>query len=240
MKRTIFLLYGVLTYIYFLAVFLYAIGFIGNIMVPVSIDSEPKASFTFSLLVNLGLLGIFAVQHSVMARPAFKRWWTGFIPEPLERSTYVLFTNLALTVIFVFWHPLGGVVWDVSGPAGSGILYGLYAIGWLLVLVSTLQINHFDLFGLRQVWLYYQRKEYTHLPFGQPWLYRHVRHPLYVGWFIVFWATPVMTVTHLLFAVVTSIYILVAVRFEERDLQTYHPEYSDYRNRVPMFIPRLW
>lgn len=238
-KRFSIFTYGVLCYAIFFATFLYAIGFIGGFGVPVTIDGEPGVPLGQALLIDTLLLGAFAVQHSVMARPAFKRWWTRYVPKPAERSTYVLFSSLLLIALFAYWQPIGGVIWSVQNPIAQGVLYGIFALGWLTVLVATFLINHFDLFGLRQVWLYLVGKPYTHLTFGTPWLYRHVRHPLYVGWFLAFWATPHMTAAHLLFAVATTAYILIAIRFEERDLQQFHPEYADYRRRVPMLIPRL-
>lgn len=239
MKKIVFFIYGVISYIIFFITFLYAIGFIGNIFVPVTIDSAPKGPLTTSLLINFALLAIFAVQHSVMARPAFKQWWTTIIPTVIERSTYVLFSSLALIALFVFWQPLGGIVWSVSSPVGQNIIYAMFAFGWLLVLVATFLINHFDLFGLRQVWLYLQGKEYTPLQFKTPWLYKLVRHPLYVGWFFAFWATPVMTIAHLFFSIVTTLYILIAIQFEEHDLVAALPEYANYRKQVPMLIPGL-
>ncbi|HMN44039.1 MAG TPA: isoprenylcysteine carboxylmethyltransferase family protein [Povalibacter sp.] len=239
MKRLLIFLYGIASYAVFLATFLYAIGFIGNLWVPKSMDSVRDAPLANALLVDLGLLTLFALQHSVMARPAFKRWWTRLIPHAAERSTYVLFSSLALIALFSFWQPLGGVVWEVASPLARGALHAAYAFGWGLVLVATFLINHFDLFGLRQVWLQLLGKPYTPLKFATPAPYRIVRHPLYVGWLIVFWATPVMTVTHLFFALVTTAYILVAIQFEERDLVAAHPEYENYRRRVPMLIPRL-
>lgn len=229
--------YGLVCYAVFFATFLYAIGFVGNLWVPKSMDGPPAAPLAQALLIDLALLALFAIQHSVMARPAFKRRWTRLVPPPAERSTYVLFSSLALLALFALWQPLGGVVWDVAAPAGRAVLYGLFALGWLLVLVSTFLINHFDLFGLRQVWLHLLGKPYRPLPFKTPGLYRYVRHPLYLGWLLAFWATPTMTVTHLLFAVATSTYILIAIRFEERDLSTVHAEYSEYRKRVPMLVP---
>jgi protein-S-isoprenylcysteine O-methyltransferase Ste14 len=237
MKRLSILIYGVVSYAVFFATFLYAIGFVGDLWVPTSIDSAPEASFTTALLINLGLLGLFAIQHSVMARPAFKRWWTRIVPPAAERSTYVLLSSVALIVLFAYWEPMGGTIWNVESPAGRAVLYGLFAFGWGLVLVSTFLINHFDLFGLRQVWLEFQGKAYRPLPFKTPMLYRLVRHPLYVGWFFAFWATPTMTVAHLVFALATSAYILVAIQLEERDLIDAHPEYEDYRRRVPMLVP---
>jgi methanethiol S-methyltransferase len=237
MSRVIAFVYGVVSYAIFFVTFLYAAGFVGNFVVPKTLDGDPTGPFGTSLLIDLGLLGLFAVQHSVMARPAFKRVWTRIVPEPVERSTYVLASSLALILLFWLWQPLGGVVWDVQNPVGRAILWGGFAFGWLLVLVTTFLINHFDLFGLRQVWLHLRGQPYRPLTFGTPGPYRLVRHPLYVGWFFAFWATPTMTVTHLVFAVMTTAYILVAIQFEERDLVDAHPEYASYRARVPMLIP---
>jgi len=237
MKRLTIFIYGVLCYAVFFATFLYAVGFIGNFWVPKSIDSAREVPLPTALLTDLALLGLFAVQHSVMARPAFKRWWTGFVPQAAERSTYTLFSSIALIALFVFWQPLGGVLWNVTSPAGQAALYCAFAFGWSLVLVSTFLINHFDLFGLRQVWLQLRGKPYRPLPFKMPLLYRYVRHPLYVGWFFAFWSTPTMTVTHLVFAIATSAYILIAIQLEERDLVDAHPEYESYRRRVPMLVP---
>ena len=237
MGRIAAFVYGVVAYAIFFATFLYAAGFVGNLVVPKSLDAQPVGTLGASLLINLGLLSLFAMQHSVMARPAFKRMWTRIVPEPVERSTYVLASSVALILLFWQWRPLGGVVWDAQDPVGRALLYAGFAFGWLLVLVTTFLINHFDLFGLRQVWLHLRKRPYRPLPFTTPGPYRLVRHPLYVGWFFAFWSTPTMTVTHLLFAVVTTAYILVAIRFEERDLVAAHPEYATYRSRVPMLIP---
>ena len=239
MKRLPLFLYGVACYAVFFAVFLYAIGFIGDLWVAKSMDSPRDVSLTTALLVDLGLLGLFAVQHSVMARPAFKRWWTRFVPASAERSTYVLFSSAALILLFWFWQPMGGSIWSITSPAGETTMYVVYAAGWALLLYSTFLIDHFDLFGLRQVWLHLRGKPYTATSFRTPWLYRQVRHPLYVGWLMIFWATPIMTATHLLFAVMTTAYILVAIQLEERDLVDAHPEYRDYRRQVPMLIPSL-
>jgi len=236
-KRLTIFLYGVVSYAIFFCTYLYAIGFIGNFAVPRTLDSAPVASFWPSLLVNLGLLIAFALQHSVMARPAFKRWLTRFVPPSAERSTYVLASSLALIAVFVFWHPLGGHVWTVTDTTIRGMLWGAFTFGWVLVLVSTFLINHFDLFGLRQVWLQLLGKPYTNLPFGTPLLYRYVRHPLYLGWLFAFWCTPTMTVSHLVFALACTGYILVAIQLEERDLVDAHPEYRDYREQVPMIVP---
>jgi methanethiol S-methyltransferase len=237
-QRPIVFLYGVLCYVIFFVTFLYAIGFVGNLYVPRSMDGVVTGSLTASLIVDLALLSAFAIQHSVMARRGFKRWLTRVIPEPAERSTYVLASSLALIALFAYWRPLGGTVWSVHQPVAVMVLYGLCAFGWLLVLVSTFLINHFDLFGLRQVWLYLIGAPYRPLTFRTPGPYRLVRHPLYVGWFFAFWSTPTMTVTHLVFALATAGYILVAIQFEERDLVAQlGSDYRDYRKRVPMLIP---
>ncbi|MBX2993135.1 MAG: isoprenylcysteine carboxylmethyltransferase family protein [Bacteroidetes bacterium] len=237
-KRIAVFLYGVITYAVFFGTFLYAIGFIGNFYVPKTIDGEPEIPFGQALLINAALLGLFAIQHSVMARPAFKRWWTKLVPQPAERSTYVLFSSVALILLFSYWQPMGGVVWNVEDQVGQLVLYSLFGLGWALVLYSTFLINHFDLFGLRQVWLYLRGKEYTRLQFRTPSLYKFVRHPLYVGWFLTFWATPTMTVTHLLFALATTGYILVAIQLEEKDLVDEHgAKYENYRRNVPMLVP---
>ena len=237
MKRVSGLLYGFISYIIFFATFLYAIGFIGNFLVPKSIDSIPNVPFAQALLINLGLLGFFAIQHSLMARPFFKRWITRFVPEAFERSTYVLASSLALIGLFWFWEPMGGLVWNIESPLGATLTYTGFAFGWLLVLLSTFLINHFDLFGLRQVWLNLRKIPYSPLHFETPFVYRLIRHPLYLGWFFAFWCTPTMTIAHLVFAVATTAYILIAIQLEESDLIRAHPEYRAYRERVPMIIP---
>jgi protein-S-isoprenylcysteine O-methyltransferase Ste14 len=239
MKRLSIFAYGLACYAVFFATFLYAIGFIGNLIVPKSIDSVPQAPLGTALFINLLLLGVFAVQHSLMARPYFKRRWTQIIPAAAERSTYVLFSSLALILLFALWEPMGGVIWSAETTTGQWAANSAYAFGWLLVLFSTCAINHFDLFGLRQTWAYARGREAEPLKFKQPWIYRVVRHPLYVGWFFVMWATPTMTVAHLVFALGTSIYMLIAIQFEEHDLQNAHPEYREYKKRVPMLIPML-
>jgi len=237
MKRVSIFAYGLVCYAVFFSTFLYAMGFVGNVFVPKAMDSVPQAPFGQALVINLCLLGIFALQHSVMARPAFKRWWTEIIPAAAERSTYVLFSSLALILLFALWEPMGGVVWQVSNQAGRIALFAAAGFGWLLVLVSTFLINHFDLFGLRQVWLELRGKPYAPLRFGTPGLYKLVRHPLYLGWLFAFWATPTMTAAHLVFAVATTAYIFLAIVFEERDLMAAHPEYRRYRELVPMIFP---
>jgi protein-S-isoprenylcysteine O-methyltransferase Ste14 len=194
-----------------------------------------------ALLIDALMLGVFAVQHSVMARPWFKEWWTRLVPKIAERSTYVLISCVLMFVLFWQWQPIGGTVWNVQNSIGRGLLFGLYVVGWIVLLTATFLINHFDLFGIRQVSLYLLGKEVKPLKFATPALYKHVRHPLYVGWFLLFWSTPTMTAAHLLFAVLTSAYILVAIQFEERDLITIHGErYVQYRRNVPMLIPRLF
>jgi len=236
--RLLALLYGVVCYCIFFGTFLYAIGFVGNIFVPKSLDSGPETGLLQAALINLGLLTIFALQHSIMARPGFKKTWSAIVAEPIERSTYVLFSSAALILLFAYWQPMGGIVWEVTNPTGRAVLYGMFGFGWLLVLFATFLINHFDLFGLRQVWLYFRNAEYTPLPFGTPGPYKLIRHPLYLGWLFAFWSTPTMTVAHLLFAIVTTAYILVAIQFEERDLKKFLGQaYVDYCKTVPMIIP---
>jgi protein-S-isoprenylcysteine O-methyltransferase Ste14 len=238
LKRILFFVYGSLSYLIFLATFLYAIGFIGNFGVPTTLDGPASGPLGVSLAIDVGLLTLFAVQHSVMARKWFKDWWTRIVPRPIERSTYVLFSSLALILLFTLWRPLGGVLWSVEDPAGRLLLRALFAFGWGLVLISTFLINHFDLFGLRQVWMYLMGRPYNTLVFATPGPYRLVRHPLYVGWLFAFWMTPVMTAAHLLFALATTAYILLAIQFEERDLIREHGDaYESYRRSVPMLVP---
>jgi len=237
-KRISFFFYGSVSYLIFLGTFLYAIGFIGNFGVPTALDGVRSKPLGIALAIDVGLLTLFAVQHSLMARPWFKDWWTRIVPRPVERSTYVLFSSVALILMFWLWQPLGGVVWSVDDPVGRLVLRGLFAFGWGLVLLSTFLINHFDLFGLRQVYLQLRGRPYTALHFGTPGPYRLVRHPLYVGWLFAFWATPEMTFAHLLFSIATTAYILLAIQFEERDLVREHGEsYESYRRSVPMLIP---
>lgn len=239
MKRGLIFVYGVVTYLFFFATFVYAIGFIGNIGVPKSMDSAPTEPLMASLLIDLGLLTLFAVQHSGMARPAFKRWLTRYIPVEAERSTYVLLSTACLALLFWLWAPLGGVVWNVTSPLGQYALYGMYFASWALLLYATFLINHFDLFGLRQAYYALLGKEMPALKFVTPALYRIIRHPIYLGWLGIFWFTPTMSETHLVFAVITSLYIFVGIRFEERDLENAHPEYAQYKRKVPALIPSL-
>ena len=230
--------YGVICYVIFLGSFLYAIGFVGDLVVPKTIDSGAIAPFPEALAVDIVLLGIFAVQHSVMARPGFKAVWTRIVPRSVERSTYVLVSSLLLALICWKWQAIPAVVWQVSSPAVNALLLALFALGWLILLLSTFMINHFDLFGLRQVYLRLLGSEYTPLNFKQWGFYKFVRHPIMLGFVIAFWATPHMSLGHLIFSIATTGYILVGIFFEERDLMKYHStEYGAYRARVPMLFP---
>lgn len=237
LKRVAFLVYGVACYVIFLGTFLYAVGFIGGFGVAQKLDGVPSRPLGVALAIDAALLGLFAVQHSLMARPWFKKRWTRLVPWPVERSTYVLFSSLALLALIRGWQPLGGTVWSVEDGTARLALWSLFAFGWGLVLVCTFLIHHFDLFGLRQVWLFAVGRPYAGLRFVTPGPYRLVRHPLYVGWFFAFWMTPTMTLSHLFFAVATTLYILVAIQLEERDLVREHSAYADYRRRVPMLWP---
>lgn len=238
MARLLSFLYGLATYALFLGVFLYAIGFVGNLVVPKSIDSGEAAPLTEAVAVNALLLAIFAVQHSVMARPGFKRRWTRIVPASIERSTYVLFASLALALLFWQWRPIAGTVWSVESAAGQLTLNLIFALGWGIVLASTFMISHAHLFGLRQVHDHLRRKEPAPARFETPGLYRHLRHPIMLGFLIAFWSAPRMSWGHLLFAVATTGYILIAVRLEERDLIAFFGErYRAYRKQVPAFLP---
>jgi protein-S-isoprenylcysteine O-methyltransferase Ste14 len=238
MSRTLALAYGGMSDLLFRAVFLYAVGFVGNLAVPKSINSGPPGSPPASVLADTLLLLAIAVPHSVMARPAFKRWWARFVPTPVERSTYVLISSLTLALLFWQWRPIPGLVWDVAGTVGRWLLAAVFWLGWAVVLVSTFQTDHYDLFGLRQVSLYASGREYTPPAFKTGGLYRHVRHPLMLGFLLAFWATPTMTLGHLLFAAATTAYVLIALRLEERDLIGFYGErYRAYRKQVGMLLP---
>jgi protein-S-isoprenylcysteine O-methyltransferase Ste14 len=240
-KRIAFLAWGAFCYAAFFAVFLYAIAFVGDLgIAPKTIDSGEPGPLGLALLVNLGLLSLFALQHSVMARPGFKRVWTKIVPEPAERPTYVLLSSLLLAVLFALWQPIGGTAWEITSPAVAAFLRTLYFAGWAMLLYSTALIDHFDLFGVRQAWLAFRGRPYTSHPFKTPGLYKHLRHPLSVSWAIIFWATPMMSLGHLLFAVVTTGYMLVAVLFEERDLVRHFGDaYRRYQESTPRYFPRF-
>jgi methanethiol S-methyltransferase len=238
MNRFLALGYGALCYAIFLVAFLYAIGFVGNIAVPRSVDHGVVAPIGQAVVVNVLLLGLFAIQHSVMARPAFKRWWTRFVPSSVERSTYVLAASLVLFLLYWQWRTMPAVVWDLTSPPQRLGVWVLFWFGWLKVLAATFMINHFELFGLRQVYSVWREKPHIDLGFRKPLLYRFIRHPIMVGFIIGFWATPTMTAGHLLFAVGTTGYILVAVHLEERDLAgALGDPYREYRSEVAMFLP---
>ncbi|MFI0845639.1 methanethiol S-methyltransferase [Mesorhizobium sp. IMUNJ 23232] len=238
MAGAITLIYGIATYLIFLGSFLYAIGFVGNFVVPKSIDSGVAGSPVEALVVNVLLLGLFAAQHSIMARPAFKRWWTRHVPEPAERSTYVLLASLVLLLLYWQWRPMPEPVWTIVDPFWVTVINGVFWLGWGILLISTFLINHFELFGLRQVFAGLHRKELPAPVFRTPLFYKWVRHPLYVGFLLAFWATPSMTWGHLLFSVGTTGYILLGIFLEERDLVAmFGDQYRAYRRQVGMLIP---
>ncbi len=242
MRRLAFFAYGIISYALFFVSFLYLIAFVGNFevltFVPKTIDSGAPGPLGTAVMVNLGILVLFGVQHTVMARPGFKVAWTKIVPKPIERSTFVNFTTVILVLLFWQWRPMTDIVWQVENAAGKNVLIGIYFGGYLLVLFATFMIDHFDLFGLRQVFLCLLGKKYTHPPLATPMLYRIIRHPILLGWMIAFWATPTMTYGHLLFAIGTTTYMLIAIPFEERDLAALlGEEYRHYRARTPKLLP---
>lgn len=240
MGRGIAFVYGVVSYGIFFLSFLYIIGFLSNLVVPRSVDVGPAASMTTAFIINFALIALFGIQHTVMARPGFKKKWTKIVPESIERSTYVLISSAILILLYWQWRPMGGVIWEVEAAWAQYLLYAVLFGGILLVLLSTFVINHFDLFGLRQVWLNLTNKAYTYLKFKVTFFYKFVRHPLYVGWIMAFWGTPRMTTGHLLFAVGMTGYILIAIRYEERDLEHFlGDDYTRYKEKVPMLIPKI-
>jgi methanethiol S-methyltransferase len=238
MTRLFYLLYGLVAYLLFLAAFLYAIGFVANWGVPKGIDAgvvEPPAT---AIIINVALLLLFAVQHNVMARPQFKEWWTRFVPRPIERSTFVALASLILLLLYWQWRPLPAVVWNVDNPLGRGFIWALYFTGWVIVLYSSFVIDHFELFGLKQTWSYFCGREHVSADFNERSIYRWVRHPLMLGFILAFWSAPTMSVGRLLFAVVTTFWILIAIQIEERDLVALLGEpYRRYRQRTSMLLP---
>jgi protein-S-isoprenylcysteine O-methyltransferase Ste14 len=240
MSRIVIFVYGIVSYAIALAVFVYGVGFIGGFITPTTLDGAPSVPLGQALLIDVGLLLAFAVQHSGMARPAFKTWWKRIVPEAAERSTYVLVSSLAMVALFLYWQPIGGVVWSAPAGLARSSIIGLYLFGWVLLLYTTFLIDHFDLFGLKQVWRRLGERPYRAPVFRTPSLYKLVRHPLYIGWLTIFWAAPTMTVAHLVFAVVTTAYILIAIRWEEHDLESAFGEvYVEYKSRTPMIVPRV-
>lgn len=239
MARILAFVYGVVVYAFFFVTFVYAIGFVGNLVVPKSIDvGGPSSPLGEALLINTLLLALFGIQHSVMARLEFKKYWTKIVPPPVERTTYVLLATAILALLMWQWRPIFTIVWNVENTFGQALLWFLFVVGWGLVFLATFLINHFDLFGLRQVWFYLRGQEYRHLEFRTTAIYKYVRHPLLLGFVIAFWATPTMTLGHLLFSIVTTVYMLVAIQLEERDLVKIHgPIYKRYQEEVPMLIP---
>ncbi len=238
MKRFLFFLYGIISYLVFFGAFLYAVGFVGGLVVPKTVDSGFQGGMGGAVIVNILLLALFALQHSIMARRPFKKWWTKIVPAEIERSTYVLFSSLILILLFYLWRPLPDVIWNVKSTALADILWVLYFFGWFIVLTGTFLINHFNLFGLQQVYLALKKQEQQYPKFVTPFYYKFVRHPLMLGFIIAFWATPLMTAGHLLFAIATTGYILIAIQLEERDLVSYHGEaYKRYQREVSQIIP---
>ena len=239
--RAMFLAFALVAYAIFFATFLYLIGFVGNLAdLPMTVDKGPAGSLASALITDIALISLFGVQHSVMARQGFKKAWTRTVPEPIERSVYVLFASAALIILFIFWRPIDGLVWDVANPTGRMILWGLFGAGWLIVLLSTFLLNHFELFGLQQPWLHLRGQSARPHELRQPLFYKWVAHPLYSGFFLAFWATPTMSYGHLLLSLGMSVYMLIAIRYEEKDLIAYYGDaYRSYRSKVGMLIPGI-
>jgi protein-S-isoprenylcysteine O-methyltransferase Ste14 len=241
MQRSLNMLFALVAYAIFFATFLYLIAFVGDIAaVPRTVDVGPAAPVAAALAIDIALIALFGVQHSVMARPGFKTWWTRVVPPPAERSVYVLMASAVLIILFAFWRPIAGTVWSVTSPLGAGVLWALFALGWGIVLISTFLLNHFELFGLQQAWLHLRGRQAEPPELRQPMLYKWIAHPLYAGFFLAFWATPRMSYGHLLLAAGMSAYMLIAVRYEERDLTDFYGEdYTRYRKGVGMIFPRF-
>ncbi len=241
MARGLYLLYAIVAYVVFFATFLYLIAFLANVPdLPSTVDAGPSAEPTIAAAIDLALVAIFGLQHSIMARQGFKAAWTRIVPAPIERSTYVVFSSLALILLYVFWLPIPATVWSVTNPVGASLIWAVFAIGWSILLLSTFLLNHFELFGLSQVWRDLRGRAAAAPQFRQPFFYKLVRHPLYSGFVIAFWAAPVMTIGHLLFAIGMTTYILIAIRIEERDLvDLFGHDYVQYRERVGMLAPKL-
>ena len=238
MKRAFIFLYGLIAYVFMLVTIGYLIAFVGNFLVPVTIDGEPTRPFMEALLINLGLIGLFALQHSLMARRRFKDWWEKVLPKAMDRSTYVLATCACLLLLFKYWEPLGGTIWEVQNEIMATLLYTLFFIGWSLMLISTFLISHWDLFGLRQVYLNLVHRPYTALDLKKPLFYKKIRHPLYLGLLIGIWFTPYMTVTHFVFSLAMTAYVLMGIKLEEKDLvRDFGERYIDYRRKVPTLLP---
>ncbi|MBK7869353.1 MAG: isoprenylcysteine carboxylmethyltransferase family protein [Saprospiraceae bacterium] len=239
MKKALIFIFGVISYAVFFFAFLYAIGFTGNVLVPKSIDSPSDATVLQAFVTNLILLSIFAIQHTIMARPAFKKWWTPIVGPAMERSIFVLLASLALLLLYWQWQSMSAIIWQIANPVAAGIVQGIFALGWLIVLLATFMVNHFHLFGLKQVFDNLKNKPQAELKFTKRYLYKVVRHPIMLGFLIAFWATPTMTLGHFMFSLVTTAYIFIAVKFfEEKDLKkALGTQYESYQREVPMFIP---